>query len=370
MGTFFSGSAAADEAFVATALTRMGKLINIISRSNAVLGQFVRKGMKTSISGGHTITVPLLVNETNDPTWFSGFDQVNKDFTPGLTSAEYTWSWVSQAITMALTDELENAGKSRVMSLMETRFRQARHTLLNNMADKFVNGTGGKEPNGLLTAIEAAAPASQTEVVGGIDKSQYSWWRNQYKEHSSAKFGTNVAGASSNMFLAAGLVSIMELFMQCAQGPSTPFAFYTNKAIAQNALRAMMENYGLRGTGHVDDVADTIPHQVAIFGKPIVGTDEIPANTGLWLTANNDSGVPGLTGLDKVDELSDASPADLGGIYVASHSEADMRLLGPYTPNGQHVQTYYLLNSMMIVFENMQQQGRLGVASGKSLDTY
>ena len=100
MGIYFSQNVLSDEAFVATALLRLGNVIDLISGENVVLGWFARNGGIAPVDGGGTITQPLLIAESGTPTWFDGMDPVSKDFSPGLTEAEYTWSWVSHPVRM------------------------------------------------------------------------------------------------------------------------------------------------------------------------------------------------------------------------------------------------------------------------------
>ena len=56
MGNYFAVDPVADEAFVATALSRMGNIVDLISGENVVLGAFARSGLIAGINGGHTIT--------------------------------------------------------------------------------------------------------------------------------------------------------------------------------------------------------------------------------------------------------------------------------------------------------------------------
>jgi|GEM_PF-5557748 hypothetical protein len=371
MGVYFANDPVADEAFVATALSRMGSIVDLISGENVVLGAFARAGLIAGINGGHTITQPLLIAESGIPTWFDGLDPVSKDFTPGVTEAEYTWSWVSHPVRMEYTTRWKNQGESRVMSIEELRFRQARKTLLNDIAQKTVNGTGGRQPVGLTLAIEAANVGAQVEVVGGINKAVHQWWNNQHLQVAGGtNFGDDVSGAAST-FLARGVLNTMQLFLSCAVGTSVPRWFFCTQAMGENFLRAMAQNNELRSSGRVDPTVDPTPHSVAIFGKPVVPSPELPVDTGLWITSNREGdGSPGFQNRDGVSETGQVSARELGGVYCAYHPAVNMTLDGPRVAGGQHAEWTFFLHSKMVVYENLAQQGRLSAANPGGLDTW
>ena len=366
MGTFFTNDPAVDEAYVATALHRMGNVIDLISGEHVLMGAFARASGIASINAGHTIAQPLLIAESGTPTWFKGMDQVSKDFTPGLTEAEYGWSWVSLPIRMEYTTRWENSGPGRVMSVEETRFRQVRKTMVNDLAAKAVSGTGGREPIGVLTAVEAAAVGAQAEVIGGIDKATHNWWNNQYRElATTVNFGDSVGG------IPAGVLLYMQLFLDCTQGTSRPRFAFVNDAQSENFIRAMVATYGIRSTGMIDKDVEITPHNVSIFGKPIIGTDEMPADTGLWLTLNREGEGGGkFQNREGVSEMGEVSARELGGMYFGYHPEVNMTLDGPRVAGGQHVEYSFFLHSMTTIFENLAQQGRAGSADVGGLDNW
>jgi|6_EtaG_2_1085325.scaffolds.fasta_scaffold00493_6 hypothetical protein len=368
MGNYFTQNVLSDEAFVATALLRLGNVVDLISGENVCLGWFARNSGMVPVNGGGTITQPLLIAESGTPTWFDGMDPVSKDFSPGLTEAEYTWSWVSHPVRMEYTSRWENTGPSRVMSIEESRFRQARKTLANDLAQKAVNGIGGKEPVGLAKAIEGVVPASQIEVVGGINKATYAWWRNQYSEISAGNtFGNNVGLGTS--YFAEGILVTMQNFLNCSLGTSTPSVFFTTKAAGENFVRAMAASGNIRYAGKMDESVDPLPHAVSLFGKPVIPSPEIPANCGMWITLNKDT-LGGLQNRTAPSEDGGISASELGGVYVGYHPSVNMTVDGPRVASGQHVEWTFFLHSMCLFYENLAQQGRVSSNTAGNFDTF
>lgn len=366
MGQFFQNDPALDEAFVATALHRMGNVIDLISGEHVILGAFARAGGVVGLEAGHTIAQPLLIAESGTPTWFKGMDTVAKDFTPGLTEAEYSYSWVSHPTRMEYTTRWENSGPGRVMSVEEQRFRQTRKTLMNDLAAKKVSGTGGRQPVGILTAVEAAAVGAQTEVVGGIDKSVHQWWNNQFRQlATTVNFGDDVGGIS------AGVLMYMQLFLDCTVGTSRPRWLFVTEAQGENFLRSMVAQYGIRSTGRVDESVEITPHNVQLFGRPVIPTDEMPADSGVWLTLNREGEGGGkFQNRESVSELGEVTARELGGMYCAYHPQVNMTLDGPRVAGAQHVDYTFFLHSMAVIYENLAQQGRGGSVDAGGLDNW
>lgn len=370
MGNYFAQMPGSDEAFVATMLLRMPGIKDVISKEHVCLGWFKNRGLIRGISGGHTMTFPLIIQESGVPTWFTGLDPVSKDFTPGLTAAEYSWSWVSHPVRMEYTTRWENSGEAAVLSVEEARFMQSRKTLLNDLESKFISGAGGKEPTGFATAIEAAAVGSQAQVVGGIDKATNQWWNNQFREATAGQtFGNNVATGAANYF-ARGVLLAMQLFIDCTIGNSTPSVGFATRAGGENFLRAMIESHALRSMGRVDETLEPTPHSISIFGKPIIPSSQIPANNFFWIKADAEESVDGLQNKAVPDALGEMSISELGGMFCAYHNDVNLTLDGPRVPGGQHAEYWFMLHSMCPFYQNIAQQGRLAGTGGGSIDTY
>jgi hypothetical protein len=161
----------------------------------------------------------------------------------------------------------------------------------------------------------------------------------------------------------------MQLFLDCCHGNVTPNFLFVNEAQGENFLRAMMILYGMRSAGKIDETVEPTPHNVQLFGRPVISTDELPADTGLWLTSSADTNGT-LQGRDSPDGLGELSPSELGGIYSVYHPEMNMAMDGPRVGTNSHVSYTFILHSMSNVFENMAQQGRAGSHDVGGLDNW
>ena len=113
-------------------------------------------------------------------------------------------------------EQIQNAGESQVIDLLEARIGNAERTMTNNIAlDCYSDGSadGGRQIGGLQLLV-STAPTSGT--VGGIDRSSSlaTFWRNQV-------FGavTNGTGAATSSLIQGYMNS---LYVKQVRGSDTP----------------------------------------------------------------------------------------------------------------------------------------------------
>ena len=139
------------------------------------------------------------------------------------TAAEFDWKQAAAVVTISgLEGEVQNVGENAIIELLTLRIKNAEKTLQNNIAlSMYSNGTAasGKQIGGLQLLV---ADSPGTGTVGGIDRSVWTFWRNQ-----SWSAVTNGGGAMS----AGNIQSNMNnLYLRCSRGTDRP-----NVIIADNA---------------------------------------------------------------------------------------------------------------------------------------
>ena len=110
--------------------------------------------------------------------WYSGYEFLNIALNDTMTAARFPVKQASIAVTISGLEELQNADDEAMMSLIEERVETAEDTFWNQMsAGIYSDGTGwgGKQINGLAALI---SKTPTTGLVGGIDRSVQTWWRN------------------------------------------------------------------------------------------------------------------------------------------------------------------------------------------------
>jgi hypothetical protein len=129
-------------------------------------------------TGGLTLTHPIHYAENKSFTWYQGWDALSTQTNEILTTAQFSWKQASINIQMSGLEEIQNAGDSQLIDLLETKIVNQKSTMRNRVSQALYSdgtGNGGKEIGGLQLVV-ADVPA--TGIVGGIDAATWSFWRN------------------------------------------------------------------------------------------------------------------------------------------------------------------------------------------------
>ena len=184
------------EIVTTTLRNRSGKLQDNVTKNNALLARLRKKGKVKPVSGGRTIVQEMEYAENGTFKRYSGYEALNIAPSDVFTAAEYNYAQAAVAVSISGLEMLQNSGENAIIDLLESRIANAERTLTNNIAlDCYSDGTadGGRQIGGLQLLV-SSSPGSGT--VGGIDRSQWAFWRN--KKFSAASDG-GAALSSANV---------------------------------------------------------------------------------------------------------------------------------------------------------------------------
>jgi hypothetical protein len=169
-----------NEIVTTTLRNRSGKLADNVTNNNALLARMKKKGTINPVSGGRTIVQELEYAQNGTYQRYAGYQVLNIQPSDVFTAAEFDWKQAAVAVTWSgLEIDVQNTGKEQIIDLLESRIKNAEKTMANNLSyDLYSNGTadGGLQVGGLQLLV---ADAPNAGVVGGIDRSQWAFWRNQ-----------------------------------------------------------------------------------------------------------------------------------------------------------------------------------------------
>jgi len=167
-----------EEIVVTTLRNRSRKLADNASKNNALLYRLRKKGNIRLFSGGQNILQELEYNENSTFKRYSGYDELNIQQSDVLSAAEFQIRQAAVAVVISGLEKLQNSGKEQMIDLLQARILNAEKTLVNNVAlDCYSDGTadGGKQIGGLQHLISTTP---STGTVGGINRANFSFWRN------------------------------------------------------------------------------------------------------------------------------------------------------------------------------------------------
>lgn len=182
-------ASAFDDIAVSTLRSRAESIQDAFTGNTALLTRMKKKGVIKPTSGGRSLVKELSYKANETVKRYSGYENLDIRPTQHLTAAEYTLKQMAVAVTMSGLEMLTNSGGDTVFDLLETRIENAEKSLIETLsADAYSDGTadGGKQMVGLQSLVSNTGQG----IVGGIDSSTFTFWRNQFLSSTGAGFGT------------------------------------------------------------------------------------------------------------------------------------------------------------------------------------
>lgn len=184
-----------------TIQNRSGVIADNVTKNNALLSYIRRSGNVKKFSGGNVILQELSFAENGNASWYSGYETLPIAASDVISSAQYDIKQAAVPITISGLEQLQNAGKEKIIDLLEGRIAVGESTMANLLAaGVYSDGTGygGKE----ITGLKAQVSATPTNVVGGIDRNTAvgAFWKNQVLDLTVATTAANIQASFNNLW--------------------------------------------------------------------------------------------------------------------------------------------------------------------------
>lgn len=172
---------------VATTLRhRQKEFADNVSNGNALLQRLSQKGKVKPVDGGRTIVQDLEYAENATFKYYSGYETLDIAPSQVFDAAEYSWKQSAVVVSASgLELKVQTRGKAALIDLLSGRIDNAMKTMANNLSTGIYSdgtGSGGKQITGLKAQV-ATAPGTGT--VGGINRANWAFWRNQFLANGS-----------------------------------------------------------------------------------------------------------------------------------------------------------------------------------------
>ena len=182
-----------------TIQSRTKKIADNVTDNNALLTRLKQKGNINTFSGGNVILQELSFAENSNAGWYSGYDLLPVGVSDVISAAQYDIKQCAVPVIISGLEQLQNAGKERMIELIGARLKVAEATMANTIAAALYSdgtGSGGKEIDGLNAAVPLA---NTTGTYGSINRATFAFWRNQIQDASD----TTTIQADMNTLYAA-----------------------------------------------------------------------------------------------------------------------------------------------------------------------
>lgn len=200
------------EIITTTLRNRSGKAADNTSKGNALLATLKMNGGWKAATG-RTIVQELEYAEGRFQ-WYAGYDTIDISPSDVITAAEYPWAQAASVVAAnGLEIDVQNTGKEQIISLFDARITNAERTMKNQLCfGSYSDGTAfsGKIIGGLQLLV-ADNPATGT--VGGINRANFAFWRNQFYR-ATTDGGTAMSATNIQTYMD-------ELYLRCKRGTDT-----------------------------------------------------------------------------------------------------------------------------------------------------
>src|SRR3990167_3919028 len=191
------------EIITTTLQNRSKKLADNVSDNTAILQRLKSKGRIRTVSGGNVISQELEYAENGTFIWYDGYENLSIAPSDVISAAEFAWKQAAVAVTISGKEQLINSGKEKMIDLLRARIGNAEKTMVNTIATSMYSdgtGTSSKEIGGLQLLVAD----TNTNTVGGISGTTYSWWRNVVEDFSvdgSTASSTTIQAHMNDLYL-------------------------------------------------------------------------------------------------------------------------------------------------------------------------
>ena len=186
------------EALTASLNSRTKKLADNVSNNVAILQRFKEKGRIRTFDGGVTILQELEYTENVNFTWYSGYETLPIAAAEIMTAAEYNIKQAAASVVISGLEQLQNAGEEKMISLISSRISNAEKTMRNQIATGLYSD-GTSNSSKIIGGLQLIVADTNTNTVGGISGTTYSWWKNVVYDLSSVGSTASTTNVQTHM---------------------------------------------------------------------------------------------------------------------------------------------------------------------------
>jgi hypothetical protein len=158
------------------------QLADNVSNSNAITALLKQNGRTRVVEGGRVISTPLTYAEETF-AWYAGTELLSRATKETISEADYAPANAVASVTMSGPDLAKNRSRERIINLLEGKLDNAEATMSNNIT-KAVYGDGSVAKS--FVGLRAMVTDNGTGIVGGIDATTWTFWKNQFQSVARA----------------------------------------------------------------------------------------------------------------------------------------------------------------------------------------
>ena len=225
------------------------------------------------VPGGSSIVRPVVIGEHSVTTEVvTGYEPIDLTVGSIMNRAQYEWCDLVRPIVLTQKDQMENSGPDAIVGLMKVKLEAVMSSLRRELNRRIISGVGptslntlnGEFSTGGFLEAGAAAAATQTNTVGGLQKSviDAEGWYNSFFQGTAATVVADLTELyqEANQFTSSG--QVQGIIMNPATFRAYKSALYGNERYVDTAS---LDGGNLK---------------LAFAGAVVMQDNEMPANAG------------------------------------------------------------------------------------------
>jgi len=179
----FPNSAVSD-VIATTIQSRSGIIADNVTSNNALLMKLKQRGNIKTFTGGNVILQELSFAANGNAGWYSGYETLPIAAQDVISAAQYDIKQAACPVTISGLEQLQNAGKEAIIDLMDARVQVAEDSMAN-LINTGLYSDGSAASNKQIDGLLKQVATTPTNVIGGIDRNTWAFWKNQVFDAST-----------------------------------------------------------------------------------------------------------------------------------------------------------------------------------------
>lgn len=152
-----------------------------------------RGNIKTEADGGTEITYPVEYAPNGTIMNYSEFQRHNLGQNDFLTNVKYDWRQKAAYVVASGKELRVNRGESMMIKLVKAKKNNLQNSIANHMASEvYLDGS----TDGSIGGLDAIVTENGQGMVGAINGTTYSWWRNKIVTEPASSGETSWSSAT------------------------------------------------------------------------------------------------------------------------------------------------------------------------------
>lgn len=260
-----------DNIFTSTWAYRKNDAIEQAYYKTPLIRWLKEKGKVEEVRGYRRIEIPLEYGSNETARWITKGSTVPLTEGELFTMAYEDWKYLAVTILRYGVEDQQNRGKARIIPYVDRKINAAERVLWEEQERVlFADGTGANEPNGLQNIISADYTSVGT-TLHGINRTTYSWFRNQSK----------TATGAASIYLLSDMRNLMNTITTYSKLEIDSLAMVTTQTVFEAYEDESLELLRFSSRDKGDPSFDNLTYR----GRPIMWARSCPSGKMYFINA-------------------------------------------------------------------------------------